>query len=318
MRLGRHSQVPFAEVFNPACQACQKSWLSRVPAFGGGTNWPLLGGSNVVTDLGTVAASSQGTSLTANSVANTKGTTYTQLIASTAENYAGLLVHVTGNQATASVAFLIDIAVGAAAAEQVLIPNVYYYQGSSSSVVRHDVMAYFPVAVAAGSRLSMRSQSSVASGVCIVQVLGVPINPFVPEGFTRCTSYGEVLASSLGTQIDSGAVANTEGAYAALSASTTNPMKAIRVIVTVGNGTLPATAGTGLLDLAIGAAAAEQVVIPNLQYIRSTTTGSDARIWSPPVWPVDIPSATRLAARCQFGNTDANARLMRLVAYGFD
>jgi len=302
--------------FNPSCRACRRAYQRRIPAFAGGSNWPIYSGSNILNDIGTVTGTSTVTALTANSTANTKGTTYTELIASTTRPYVGLHVFVQSNSASQARA-LIDLAIGAAASEVIVIPDLFFWS-MSSNALRAWTHYYFPIAIPSGVRLSMRAQSSTASWALRVGVLGVPVNPLVPVGFTRCTAYGATTADSGGIAIDSGATANTKGAYAVVSASTTNPMKAMIAVILGSSLTVPATAATILVDVSIGAAAAEQPVFSNYFWNRAANVSAETEgVCSLPLG-VNIPAATMLTSRCQASGTDAQARLQDVVVYGFD
>ena len=315
MALIERLRHPWYGIVDPGCAACRRDWTARIPALGGGSNWEVFRGGNILDDIGTVTASSQFTTLTANGTANVKGTTFTQLIASTTRPYGGLVVFTRNLNATAARA-LMDIAIGAAASEVVLLPDILSWK-SDTSVNRTWNYFYFPIAIPSGVRLSMRMQSSTGSWTLDVGCFGMPVNMLLPVSFSRCTAYGVDTSDSGGTAIDSGATANTKGAYAVLSASTANAMKAMVPVVTGSNFTVPATAATVLVDVSIGAAADEQPIVSNAPYNRASIVSSERGRSLAPL-AVNIPAATRLTARCQASGTDANARLQDVVVYGFD
>jgi hypothetical protein len=277
------------------------------------SNWPILHGGTGLDTIGVSTATTSGTTVTASATINTKGA-YAQLVASTSHSYEGLFVYVTTSTGSILSA-LIDLSVGAAASEVVLIPNLYFRQGAASGD-RHSITAFFPMRVPSGVRLSARAQSTTASAALRVSVYGVISNPFVPTGFNRCTDYGTVTADSGGTGIDTGATANTKGAYAQLTASTTFPMKALLAAISPNTATATVN-GIILYDVSIGAAAAEQPVISDWNYKRTASTNSETGEYGTLI-PVDIPAATRLAARGQSSNTNVNVRVNDVVVYGFD
>ena len=276
----------------------------------------MMAGSNQVDDLGAVAATSLGTALTANGTANTEGTTYTQIIASTTRAYDGLFVQLIGNSATAH-RLLLDLAVGAAASEVDVIQDLLFTQTATTALRCPVNYAFLPIQIASGSRLSMRSRASTASMVSSVQVLGVVQQTFTPTKYTKCTTYGADTTDSGGTAIDAGATANTKGAFAVLSSSTADPMKAMVVVLMPSTLVIPATLTTVLIDLAIGAAASEVLVVSNLFWRRSNNVNSDNGTSVGP-FLVDIPAGTRVTARCQASSTDADARIQDVVVYGFN
>jgi hypothetical protein len=86
-----------------------------------------------------------------------------QLIASTGFAYRWLVlsVGVSSDVVTAAAtSFLVDICVGAGGAEVPIINDIYFH-GSTGTDMPHPVTVGFPVAIAAGSRLSARARCSV-------------------------------------------------------------------------------------------------------------------------------------------------------------
>jgi hypothetical protein len=63
---------------------------------------------------------------------------------------------------------LVDIAVGAAASEQVILPNILVSVGSGSALPND--LVYLPMAVKAGQRIAARCQSATASAAMTVGV----------------------------------------------------------------------------------------------------------------------------------------------------
>ena len=111
-----------------------------------------------------VASASRGTSITPGGTANTKPTTWTTISASTTEAMRGIIIGL-GNQvnATRSVcSWLIDVGVGPASSEQILIPD-YAARGSTNETVEPMLSPMFPVSVPAGSRLSVRAACNVTT-----------------------------------------------------------------------------------------------------------------------------------------------------------
>lgn len=244
---------------------------------------------------GTVAASSRGTSVTSGA-ANTKGA-YAQLIASSAFDADALLV-IAAHEAVGflgiTVSALLDIAIGAAASEQVVIPDVLLslnqWCGRSGSPF------LVPCKIPAGSRIAARLASSDASTPFNVTVCAINYGLFAMPG-GKIVSYGTASATSRGTSLDPGATANTKGAYSQLVASTNEDLSGI--IICVGSQNLDKTTSCeALLDIAIGAAASEIILIADLPLGVDT----NAQQYMPlvfPFIPCKIPAGTRIAARCQ-------------------
>ncbi|WP_433329975.1 hypothetical protein [Spirillospora sp. CA-294931] len=275
-------------------------------------DWPLSGGSGTETGGITVAAST-GAAVAAAATTNTKGA-WVELIAATARDAVGLLVNA-GRGHTATADFLVDLAVGAAGAEQVLVPNLT--AGNGTNLLGPGAV-FIPIAVPAGTRISARCQSTVASAISRLQVIAVygTWSSSVPHGV--CTAYGANTADSGGVTVDPGAVANTKGAWSQIVASTSRPCRA--VIIGIGNQANSARSVNTdwLLDIALGGAGAETSIISDLHIECSTVDDIATPQWVGSL-PIDIPAGTRLAARSQASAvTDANDRLFDVIIYGLD
>ncbi len=121
-------------------------------------------GAAGVDRIGFVSASSVGTTVAPSATANTKGS-FTQLIASTAVDYIGLLWETdTLNTApTASSTYFMDLAIGGSGSEQVIVPVwcVITINGDKQTIPYGS--AFYPILIPAGTRLSARLQCSAAS-----------------------------------------------------------------------------------------------------------------------------------------------------------
>lgn len=273
-------------------------------------DWALNAGGARWLEANVDTANSRGTQITSGA-ANTKGS-YTVLVASTPEDAFGIMVHIGAQPATADC--LVDIGIGASTAERPLIPDLRSSAATGATGVGYTY--YFPIYIPAGARLTARSQSTTASGVVNVQV-----HLMYGKGFGRgacysqVTAYGAVTASSRGTSIDPGAVANTEGSWAQLVASTANPI-ALACVAFGNNGDWArAAAQAALVDIGIGAAAAEREILRDF-YIACDSSKDN---WAPPVTPLLplwVPAASRLAARARCSVTTAGDRTLDVIVYG--
>ena len=220
---------------------------------------------------------SEGTQVSAAGSNNVKGS-YVQLIASTAHPAGGMLI-VLGGANSGGRGFLVDIAVGAAASEQVIIPNLYHYAQQDSTFT----YTYVPISVPKGSRLSARVQSTSASSNVRVNLILVAGESSLPQA---AVDYGSNTGSTTGTSVTSGSGSNNKGSWAQLTASTTAPHRwGIFCVRASGNSQY-------LFDIGIGGSGSEQVLVPNLN-CRDSSTG-------PPViysMPMRIPKGTRVACR---------------------
>ena len=114
--------------------------------------------------IGAVLSTSLGTTVTAGGTANQKGA-YVQLSAATAADYYGFYLFASSITAAN---ILVDVAVGAAGSEVLLIGN-FYLPGSTVQTA----YVFLPIAVKAGSRLAARSASATLSATCYVTLIGL-------------------------------------------------------------------------------------------------------------------------------------------------
>lgn len=150
--------------------------------------------------------------VTAHATIHTKGS-YTELIAATTYDAYGFWLRLHSSYTTATVtAQLLDIALGTAGNEVVIVSNFLAgYQDTNG-------MYFFPLFVPAGSRITARMQAliTVATlnvGICLMEG---PNGPF--PIFNGCDTYGADTATSDGTPVLSGA---TYGSWTSIPAATT-------------------------------------------------------------------------------------------------
>jgi len=251
-----------------------------------------LQSAGVGAEGGALTASSLLTTVTAGT-AHAKGAWVT-MIASTGFPASEVIVQSQGaaNVAATDTSTLFEIAIGAAASEVVVVPETPC--GHIDAGGFHNWR--FPVAVPAGVRVSMRIQSAVASKTLTAQVRLVGGGVVPPEASSaRGDAYGILTASSGGTALTVAGATHTKSAWTQLVASTTGRARFMVVGLQPVVGTVIA-ATAGLVDIGVGAAAAEQVVVPNVPY---STIATEVIRYEAITVPVTIPSGTRIAARYQ-------------------
>jgi hypothetical protein len=220
---------------------------------------------------------SEGTIITASGSNNTKGS-YTTLIAATAHPAGGMFI-ILGGANTSGGAYLIDLAIGAAASEQIIVPDLFYHAQADSTYM----YAYLPISIPAGVRVSARVACSSASRtvrVNVVLVSGEAIE-------AAATAYGTDAANSRGTQVTASGSTNTKGSWTQLTAATTAEHKWCIVMMRSFSGQ------QAILDLGTGAGGSEQMVVPNMN-LRDSSSGDPVAY----AFPLRIPKGTRVAARC--------------------
>lgn len=269
-------------------------------------DWSLIGDGQQFSTEGETASTSRGTTLTSGA-ANAKGS-YSQLVASSSFAATFIIVHL---KAITSAASLVDIAVGAAASEQVIIPNLLFSVDTIGFPITTVFM--FPVSIPSGTRIAARLQSNGASNT-LDAVVTLLVSGFIPSApLSVVTDYGIVTTDSGGTSVDPGGTANTKGAWSEITASSN---KVDMLSIVFGN-QLNAAMATAhwLFDIGIGAAGSETILIPDLMV--SSDVGDDrlSPVSIGPI-PVNIPAATRIAVRSQCDIIDATDRLLDVALYG--
>jgi hypothetical protein len=225
----------------------------------------------------------------------------------------GLTLVVMGGSTPTS--FLVDIGIGAAGQEQTIISNLIMGAGSDFSGQLRSI--YLPIALPANTRLALRAQASGSNRVLRVSAIAHAGGFSSMPVLGRLTTYGGITGTSRGTQIDPGATANTKGAWTQITAATTNNAKLLCALVTFGGiANVPFT--TWVLDIGIGAAGAETVLIADLPLHGGDV--ADA-IYPPVQWfPVSVPVGTRLSARtrCEVTTAPPGGRAFDLQLMGAD
>lgn len=247
------------------------------------------------------------TQMTAGS-ANVKGA-WAQLAASWPFDSDLLLVRIQGS--TGARTALIDIGVGGAGSEVVLIPNML--TESQSSYLHHQYLA-IPAQIPAATRVVARCQSNAGSADFYIKTMCVATNGENP--CQRATDYGTQLGASRGLLVQCNAVLNTFGSWYEITSSTTNPMQfaALFCESDQNNGDQDVTMQLGIGGTAGANNAPDTTVIPNLYFETANATLS-ASLGSPVVIPLNIPAGTRIAMR---GKSSAGGMNMDVVIVGFD
>jgi hypothetical protein len=234
-------------------------------------------------------------------VANTKGS-WRQLVASTSKPATGIaLLFWIETESD----YLVDIGIGGAGAEVVIIPNIYV--PVKSYVSRHIFNLHVPIAIPAGVRIAARCQDAVGSGYA--NLGGALISKgFMPsEALNRATTYGAITATSLGTAVAPSATAHTKGAWVEISSAITN---SIRQFVLVISNVYTGATSFALIDIGIGAAGSEKVILANL-WMSMSAYHTHPLSYGP--FDISIPAGTRLAARGQWGNASGPNFLITLT-----
>lgn len=259
---------------------------------------------------GEVTASSGGTGVVPGGVAHTK-TAWVELVASSSIRADGFVLDAQiGDVAVAD--YLIDIGIGGAGSEVAIVSNILWTSGGGDGAPAN---AFFPIQIPAGSRIVARAQSTDTTGVRVNLIIHLVKGGFAKD--VRCrvaTTYGANTGTSGGTAVNAGGSTNTKGAYSELSAALSFGFESC--VLCLGNRNNAAQTGQNmLLDLALGAAAAEVVLYGDM-YVRVMAVSEDVM----PKWtwlPISAKAGQRLATRIQSSSNDATDRIIDAVVIGF-
>jgi len=243
--------------------------------------------------------------ITGGATANALNGTYTQIIASTAFDATGIVVNI-HRDGGADIDGLLNIAIGAASSEVVILESLGWYRQSAEGTSTY----YFPIRIKSGSRISANARATTGGSNPKCQVILLQGSFFGSGAFNGVTTYGHNTADSGGTSIDPGATAHTEGAWFEIIASSTNPIRQLSAYV--GPQQVARVAADFLLDIGIGTT---ELVLSDL-YFRTEVTVDylNPHVIGP--LPFSVPTATRLAARARSSTTSATARLFDIILYG--
>jgi len=207
--------------------------------------------------------------------------------------------------------YLVDIGIGAAGSEQTIASNLSVSAGSAAGN-SSGFNPRIPIPIPAGTRIAARAQATGTSASRMVRCGILLESSDIPSGGTLTTT-GASTADSGGTSIDPGATDNAKGAWVQLTASTALDVR--EAFFTFGN--IANTARTDcfwLVDIGIGGAGSEQVVIPNIAISASVNTDSVAPSCTP-FYKLNIPAGTRIAVRASCTIVDATDRLFDIIMY---
>lgn len=244
----------------------------------------------------------------------TKGA-WLQVTASTTSDSTWIQIVIREASLTTAAAVGIDIGFGAAASEVVAINNLI-----CSSVGRRMSAYYLPLNIIAGTRLAVRCASSTASDSAGSVQLSTFADAFMSAGTNSAVdTYGFLTATNLGAFVEPGTTANTKGVYTQITASTTNDLAGFCLGFDNQTDSTSGTVGLEywLLDIAVGAAASEQVLVPNLLVVcRSNNSNAFIVNTTTPYMPIQIPAGTRISARAQCSTNTSPDRKIGVSFYG--
>lgn len=241
----------------------------------------------------------------AHSAGNASKSGYTQIIASTAEQYDG--IEITFRTNSGGVRALVDIAVGGLGSEVVVIANIPIRTSSNSNIYR----VFFPLRIAASSRVAIASQANGAGQTFVLSAWGVK-GAFT--SYATCTTYGADTTNTTGTVVDGGGSANTEGNWVELTSACAADHD--QLIVSVLSPITNASASVSVMvDIGTGAALSETAILNDI-FALNPNGAVGNNVPCKPMFPAaTVASGTRIAARCQADSTDAQGRTAGVIVH---
>lgn len=243
-----------------------------------------------------IAVESAGTS-------HTEGA-WTQLAAATSFDAVGFYLIISTHNSN-GIDYHIDIGTGAVASETAIIQNIPVTSGCPTAGICSDMAIYIPLAIANGTRVAARIQSTSTSKNVWMSLLMA--GGTSTTSYSASTTYGADASDTGGTAIDPGGVANTKGSWTQITASTSTTCSAFWIFFGLRANADPANAYFKY-DIGTGAGGAEVIKVKNLP-TRSETT-LDALHYFAHWVPFSIASSTRIAMRGQTDITDATDRVL--------
>lgn len=259
-------------------------------------HWPLRQAPQLV--LSAPRTSSRlGYVLITGAASHVKGA-WTELLASSPGDTYLLMLSAGGTfVSAANTSMLLDIGIGPASSEQLLISNLAI--GYLDSSLLSGRLWTLPLYIPAGSRIAARIQGVIANDTAEVGVDlfgGLPMEGASPN--VAVDTYGADLTTSRGVSLVASATANVAGAWTQVSPSIPNDIHQLFLGIQ-GNGNATLATANSLIDIAVGATGSEVVIASGI-YARSSTV--EAIINVAPPGPVvlhttEIKAGTRLSAR---------------------
>jgi len=281
--------------------------------------WPFSAGAQVI-EAGVSGASGGVAVATAGSEA-TKGS-WIQLIASTADDAQGFLVTFGfGDTGEVGAEMLVDIGIGANPNEVAIVANL---PANMATAVDRNVTSsvYIPLRVPAGTRITARAQSTnadtptYAADTILVSVHMVSRTWAGMPGCGECETLGADTTDSAGTAVDPGATPNTKGAVVVFSASLGEDACAALVGATRSGENRALTTCDWLVDVLVGGAGVEEVVVPNVFFGGSDSGDMISPFVSGPV-PCYIPAGSRVTVRASSDLGASPDRILDVILYLF-
>lgn len=247
-----------------------------------------------------VLASSVGTSVSDGGSAGTFSASFTQLVASLANEARGFWL---ATQHSGSYFHEIKLYAGAAAAE------VEFAHLGSGAAAGHPSLIYVPQVIPAGTRVSAKVASDGGFAATNMHIIPARANGDLPLAGVGWL-VGTTSASPV--TVDAGATANTKSSWVQVVSSSHATRNAKGFSVCFAGDATCDTSNVQLWDFAIGGSGSEQVILANVSAGQESYRAQLDPIIAGPFW-TPIPAGSRLAARVQSTTNGASSRAPRVA-----
>lgn len=187
---------------------------------------------------------------------------WTQLVASCPFDTMWVMLEVQGGASE----YLIDVGIGPVGSEVAVLPQIGFsgVVGGTSHVNSYSI----PFTIPMGERISIRAMTSNAVAQNLIVNLYATYAGFLGEGeYTVGVGIINTASAVRGSVIDPGAVANTKGAWVTLATAGVVGLYFQYILLFVGtNQNAQTVSKNWSVDIAIGAAGSEQLVIPDIRF----------------------------------------------------
>lgn len=274
----------------------------------GGGNWtPWNIGARSET-LGATEASTTGVSLTSGGSAGTKGS-WVDVGSPISFPYKYLIVSM--QNATNTLEFALDVGINVGGNRFVIAEDLLFTaRGADGGFAQYAL----PLNVIGGAQLSARIASDTASSTVGTIFYGFSNGIAGMAGFSRCRAL-HTYTTRPGITIDPGATPNTKGSWTELISAC--PADVAALLLYVGGEDATISANQNFIDLSIGAAASEQLILSNI-VIPKSALHDYPPFSSFPIIPFFAPSGTRFSARTQSTTGTAGDRVVVVGLWGLE
>lgn len=255
--------------------------------------FPMIGGGYAFASNVNTATSLPANCTTASS-ANVKGA-WAELIASTPFDAGDMVLEIGIGPGSGSNFYTVDIGIGGSGSEVVLIADLAC-QARSFGASDQAGPYRFRVPVPAGSRISARAADDAAPALPVYVKVTFITPTALNSAFSGVVATYGAISGSRGVNVDPGGTANTLSSWVELTPATVRAHQSITIGCSAGDNSLDGGL-SWLMDIGIGGAGSEVVLIPNLSFGAGVINDMPSVLVR--AYDLNIPSGVRLSVRAQ-------------------